>query len=136
MLMIAFGVMLGFGLQFFVPIQIIFPILSDRWKLTEKHPICCEIAFRIFLALVIFAIAQLVPNLGLLLSLIGSVCCVVLCFVLPALSELIIAHNRMNGIPWWMWIKDIIILIVALAGFVMGGALSLKSIIEERIPSH
>lgn len=133
MLMIAVGVMLGFAIQFFVPVQIMYPKVTDSWKLAEKHPICCEIAFRILLVLVVFAIAQIVPNLGLLLSLIGSVCCVVLCFVFPALSELIIAHNRLNGIPWWMWIKDFIILAIALTGFFIGGALSLKDIVEETI---
>lgn len=133
MLMIAVGVMLGFAVQFFVPVQIMFPKVAESWKLAEKHPVCCEIAFRILLVLLTFAIAQLVPNLGLLLTLIGSVCCVVLCFVLPALSELIIAHNRLNGIPWWMWAKDIVILTIALAGFFIGGGLSLKEIVEETI---
>lgn len=82
------------------------------------------------MVLVTFAVAELVPNLGLLLTLIGSVCCVVLSFVFPAVSELIILNSE-GGIGMLRWTKNIAILLIALAGFVFGGWFSLKQIIED-----
>lgn len=131
--MIAIGVMLGYGIQFFVAIQIMLPSISDKWKFALKHPVCSELIFRTFWVLVTFTIAQIVPNLSLLLSLIGSVCCVFLAFVFPVLAELVIMNNEETGIRFIIWFKNIVILLIAFSGFVFGGALSLKQIVEEII---
>lgn len=129
--MIAAGVMLGYAIQFFVAIQIMFSSISEKWKFADTHPVCSELIFRTFWVLVTFTVAEIVPNLSLLLSLIGSVCCVVLAFVLPVLAELAIKHNEQSGIPLRIWFKNVVILFIALMGFTLGGALSLKQIVEE-----
>lgn len=129
--MIATGVMLGYAIQMFVVIQIIFSKISASSKFAQKHPTLSELMLRTLMVLVTFTIAELVPNLGLLLTLIGSVGCAVLAFVFPALSELIILNSEKNGIRLSIWIKNIIILLIAFTGFIFGGSLSLKQIIEE-----
>lgn len=129
--MIATGVMLGYAIQFFVAIQIMYSSVSENWKFATKHPVCAETIFRTVWVLVTFTVAEIVPNLSLLLSLIGSVCCVVLAFVLPVLAEFVIMNTKEPKIRFLIWVKNIIILAIALVGFIFGGALSLKQIFEE-----
>lgn len=130
-LTIALGVLLGYAIQFFVPIQIMFLSFCDSWKFVARNPVFCELLFRTLMVLVTFIVAAVVPNLSLLLSLVGSVCCVVIAYVFPAVSELIILHSDENGIGWLDWLKNGIILSIALAGFLFGGGLSLKEIIKD-----
>lgn len=131
MLMIAMGVLLGYAIQFFVAIQILFTTVSDSWSFADKHPVCAETIFRVLMVLVTFAVAELVPNLSLLLSLIGSVCCVVLAFVFPVIADLIIRHSQSSGIGCIHLFKNLIILAIALAGFSFGGFVSINAIVEE-----
>lgn len=82
------------------------------------------------MVLVTFGVAELVPNLSLLLSLIGAVCSTVLALVLPPLIEFILLSCQDNGISWYVLIKNSIILIIALLGFATGGYESLSKIIK------
>lgn len=129
--MIALGVLLGCPIAFFVPVQIMFSSLSNLWTFTAKHPVLSELLFRTLLMLLVAVIPASVPNLSLLLSLIGSVCCNVIAFVLPVLSEMSILHNGPNGIGFWYWLKNSLIIIIAIAGLILGGGLSLKDIIKS-----
>lgn len=129
--MIAMGVMFSYAIQFFVAIRIMFPSISSSWKFATKHPIYAELIFRTFWVLVTFAVAEIVPHLSLLLSLIGSVCCVVLVFVFPVLAELVIMDSQTYGIHKVVWLKNVIILMIALSAFILGGGLSLIRIYEE-----
>lgn len=132
--MIAIGVLFGYAIQFFVAIQIMFSNLSDRSfaKMTiDKHPKLCELIFRSLMVLVTFLVAELVPKLSVLLSLIGSVCCVPLVFMLPVLCEMMILSSEPSGIGGFYWLKNGIIMTVAIAGFIAGGALVLKQVYNE-----
>lgn len=130
-MMVTFGVLLGYAIQFFVAIQIMFTKITEWWKFAAKHPVPCELVFRSIMVLVTYIVAMVVPDLTLLLSFVGSVCSTVLAFVLPAICELILSHNFEQGIPLWCWIKNSVILLIAFVGFSLGGALSLKEIIEK-----
>jgi solute carrier family 36 (proton-coupled amino acid transporter) len=130
-LMVGLGVMLGYAIQFYVAIEIIFPSITEASKFAEKHPVFMELIFRSIMVLITFIIAQIVPSLSLLLSLIGSVCCVVLVFVLPTICELMLRHNDENGIGLWCWIKNLIILAIAFAGFCLGGGTAIIQIVES-----
>jgi proton-coupled amino acid transporter len=129
--MVMIGVMLGYAIQFFVAVQIMFPKIQDTWKIAERHPVTAECIFRSVMVLVTFTIAQLVPNLSLLLSLIGSLCCSVLVFIFPSIIDLIVTKERDGNIGIGCWIKNITILVIAIAGFLTGGALSIKNIVDE-----
>lgn len=82
------------------------------------------------MVLVTFGVAELVPNLSLLLSLIGAVCSTVLALVLPPLIEFIILSCEDNGIGWFVFLKNSIILLISILGFVTGGYESLSKIIK------
>lgn len=127
---IALGVLLGYAIQFFVAIQIMFPSIKGTFNFANEHPFICEIIFRTLMVLVTFGVAELVPNLSLLLSLIGSVCSTVLALVLPPLLEFMVMSCEDGGVSWFVLLKNSIILIISLIGFLTGGYESLSSIVE------
>lgn len=135
-LMVALGVLLGYAIQFFVAIQIMLPSITNTWKTAAKYPIRSELIFRAFMVLVTFTVAQLVPNLSLLLALIGSVCCVVLVFVYPVIAEMITKNDQEGGISVFVWVKNLIIMALAACGFVLGGGLSMINIYESFSHPH
>lgn len=130
-MMVSLGVLLGYAIQFFVAIQIMFVPILDYSNFVSKYPITSELAFRSLMVLLTFFVAMVVPDLTLLLSLVGSVCSTVIAFVLPSICELILTHNYENGIPFWCLVKNSVILLIALLGFSFGGILSLKEIAEK-----
>ncbi|KAG5681513.1 hypothetical protein PVAND_010939 [Polypedilum vanderplanki] len=130
--MASFGVLFSYALQFFVGIHIILPPIFRNSKTAAKFPIYTEQIFRTLMVFVTFIIAMLVPDLSLLLSLIGSVCCVILAFVFPSIVELMTRYDE-GKIGTFYWIKNIIILTIALCGFILGGGLALINIYEEFI---
>lgn len=129
-LAIALGVLLGYAIQFFVAIQIMFPSIRKTFRCVERHPLIGELAFRTFMVLVTFGVAEIVPNLSLLLSLIGAVCSTVIALVLPPLMEFIILTCEDESIGWFVIIKNSFILLLSLLGFLTGGYESLSSIIK------
>jgi solute carrier family 36 (proton-coupled amino acid transporter) len=127
---IAVGVMLGYPVQFYVAIQIMFSSIRSSVKTADRHPFVSELVFRSVMVLVTFSVAVLVPNLGLLLSLIGAACSTGLVMIFPPLMELMLMFSGENGISWFVVIKDSIILLISLFGFLTGGYESLSRIIE------
>jgi amino acid permease len=78
-----------------------------------------------------YIVAMAVPDLTLLLALVGSVCSTVLAFILPSICELTLAHSSEDGISVWCWLKNSVILLISLLGFCLGGAMSLMDIVEK-----
>lgn len=122
--------LLGYAIQFFVAIQIMFPTIKNTFKFADDHPLFGEFLFRTFMVLITFGVAELVPNLGLLLSLIGSVCSTVLALVLPPLMEFIILSCEDSKFSFIVVFKNSIILVLSLLGFLTGGYESLSGIIK------
>ena len=103
------------------------------WKFADSRPLAGELIFRIIVVLITFSVAMLIPNLGLLLSLIGSVCSTVLALVFPPVLEFIVILSEGKKIHWFIFIKNSLILTLAVLGFVTGGYESIKSIIKQYI---
>lgn len=107
-----------------------FPTIKNTFKFADDHPLLGEFLFRTFMVLITFGVAELVPNLGLLLSLIGSVCSTVLALVLPPLMEFIILSCEDSKFSFIVVFKNSIILVLSLLGFLTGGYESLSGIIK------
>lgn len=129
-LTIGLGVLLGYALQFFVAIQIMLPTVKNTFKFAESHPLIGELLFRTFMVLITFVIAEVVPNLGLLLSLIGSVCSTVIALVLPPVLEFILLSSEENQLTWYVIVKNSTILAISLLGFLTGGYEGISGIIR------
>lgn len=77
-------------------------------------------------------IAELVPALGLFISLIGSLCSTALALVFPPIIEIIVRRDIVSrSARFLMYSKNIVILILALAGFSTGTYESLSEIIKH-----
>ncbi|XP_058467632.1 proton-coupled amino acid transporter-like protein CG1139 [Malaya genurostris] len=129
--MIALGVLLGYALQFFVAIAIMWPSVQCRLNITQ-HKTLAEMGFRVGMVFVTFIIAECVPKLSLFISLIGALCSTALALIFPPIIELIVAYSDGERNPSvFLLAKNIFILLLALLGFFTGSYESLTKIIQE-----
>lgn len=130
MVMISVGVILGYAIQFFIPIQIMFPPIRKQFKLAGRHPHLSEMIFRVLMVLVTFSVAIAVPNLGLLISLIGAVCSTSLALVFPVIIECLVITRNGASMSCTLVIKNIFIIFLASVGFISGGYESIRQITQ------
>lgn len=82
---------------------------------------------RIALVLFIALVAAGVPGFGLFISLIGSLACASLSFIVPALCHLILFKSDLN----WFWVgKDIFLIVFGTVGAICGSAQAISDIIK------
>jgi solute carrier family 36 (proton-coupled amino acid transporter) len=130
MMIISVGVILGYAIQFFIPIQIMFPVIRAKFMLADSHPLAMELLFRMFMVLVTFSVALLVPNLGLLISLIGAICSTSLALVFPVVIEYLVLTRDDQPLDMFTATKIVLILVLAAVGFISGGYESINQIIH------
>uniref|UniRef100_A0A034V2Q5 Proton-coupled amino acid transporter 1 n=1 Tax=Bactrocera dorsalis TaxID=27457 RepID=A0A034V2Q5_BACDO len=128
--MVSIGVMLGYPLQFFIAIQIMLPNAIQIFHL-QSRPFTGELLFRTIMVVLTLCIAELVPALGLFMSLIGALCSTALALVFPPMIELLIKRDDNKGPGVWLFTKNIVILILALMGFSTGTYESLSQIVTH-----
>uniref|UniRef100_A0A1B0DLT3 Amino acid transporter transmembrane domain-containing protein n=1 Tax=Phlebotomus papatasi TaxID=29031 RepID=A0A1B0DLT3_PHLPP len=136
-LLISLGVLLGYALQFFIAIQIMWPGIQEKFG-PFNHPIIGEFAFRTIMVLVTLAIAMTVPKLSLFISLNGALCSTALALVFPPFIELVSNWEDSKGPGAAILLKNVAIMVVALLGFITGSYESLAQIIRafsEQTPS-
>ncbi|XP_017151545.1 proton-coupled amino acid transporter 1 [Drosophila miranda] len=129
-LMVSTGVLLGYPLQFFVAIQIMWPNAKQLCGISGRS-LVGELSFRTIMVIVTLAIAEMVPALGLFISLIGALCSTALALVFPPVIELIASSEPNKGPGLFVCTKNLIILVVALLGFFTGSYESLKQIVNH-----
>lgn len=126
-LMMALAIFLSYGLQFYVPMSIIWPSLKSKIQ-DERTQRISELLLRTSLVIVTFALAVAIPNLGAVISLVGAVSSSTLALIFPPVIEIITFWNK--GISRVMIMKDILIMIFGILGFVFGTYVSLENIIS------
>lgn len=95
--LIAFAILFSFGLNFYVPTDILWRKIEHRFS--EKRKQIGKIGFRFALALVMICIALAIPNLDPLISLIGAVCFSMLGKMLYKISKFILLCVFSSRIP-------------------------------------
>lgn len=129
-IIISCGVALGYAIQFYIPIKILFPSVQQRIKVAETHPFVGEMVFRVFVVFVTFAVALLIPNVGLLISIIGAICSNSLALVFPVFIEYLVKTRGDNRMSTFDSIKNVLILLLAVCGFLSGGYEGVLGVIE------
>ncbi|CAF1028316.1 unnamed protein product [Adineta steineri] len=129
--MYAIAIFLTYNLQFYVPFTLLWPRICRRilYKYSEKAKAKFEHVFRIGLIVITFAVAALIPNLGLVISLVGAVASTALSVIFPPICETITFWPNGLGRFKWQLILNIFIVLFGLYVFVAGTSLSLSNII-------
>lgn len=118
-LMIATAIFLTYGLQFYVPMEII-------WKNVNHHfvvrKLTVEYFFRICLVIFTVCMAITIPNLGFFISLVGALCLSTLGLMFPSIIELVTIWEEENGLGsyyWKLW-KNMFIITFGIVGLLTG----------------
>lgn len=130
LIILCVGVVLGYSIQFYIPMEIMFPSVRNVIKAADRNPLIGEICFRCFMVLVTLGVALVVPNLGLLISLIGAICSNSLALLFPVLIEYLVETRDNKPMSGIFMAKNGFILLLAIIGFVSGGYESVKQIID------
>ncbi|KAI8127858.1 Proton-coupled amino acid transporter 4 [Lucilia cuprina] len=127
----ALGVFFGYPIQFFIMIRIIWPPMKQNYNSAQKYPITLQVILRFIMVLLTFGVALLVPKLHLFISLIGAFCSTALAFVFPVFVDFVIRAQRPKGLNTWVYLKNIVILIIATLGIITGTYESINEIVKE-----
>ncbi|KAF4529003.1 hypothetical protein B566_EDAN017432 [Ephemera danica] len=135
---VSLALMFTYALQFYVPVDILWPDVrrhffpQDESLSVFERPSRAipEIAFRTLLVLITFISAELVPQLGLVISLVGAVSSTALALLFPPLSELLLVRGTDGHVPLLVLVKDVFLIVLGLVGFVTGTYASLQGIVE------
>ncbi|OXA56591.1 proton-coupled amino acid transporter-like protein CG1139 isoform X2 [Folsomia candida] len=128
------SIFLSYALQFYVPMSIAWPQLQAR--IPKNAQTAAEYAFRTSLVILTFALAVLIPNLGLVISFVGAFCTSVLGLILPPIFSLCTNWGVGYGCGRWMLWKDTALLIFGLVGCIAGTYVSILGIISDAPSSH
>ncbi|CAF2594139.1 unnamed protein product [Rotaria sp. Silwood2] len=130
-IMYAVAIFLTYNLQFYVPFSLLWPRLCRKilYKYSGQTVSKWEHAFRIGLIFITFIIAALIPNLGLVISLVGAVASTALSVIFPPICESITFWPDSLGRYKWQLILNILIISFGLYVFIAGTTLSLSNIV-------
>ncbi|KAL2748851.1 proton-coupled amino acid transporter-like protein pathetic isoform X3 [Vespula maculifrons] len=130
-IMIAVAIFFTYGLQFYVPMEIIWKNIRQYFG---SRKIVAEYSLRIFLVVFTVSVAIALPSLGPFISLVGAVCLSTLGMMFPSVIELVTVWEQDNGLgkyKWRLW-KNIAIISFGVLGFLTGSYVSIKEIIEQK----
>lgn len=122
---IAAGIMFSYALQFYVAVTFVWPDIVKTHG-PFKKPVLCELGVRTVMVLCTFAAAELIPHIGLFISLVGTVCSTALALVFPPLCDLALNWGKWS----WNYVYDVCSIIIAVVGFVTGTYCSVSAIVE------
>ncbi|XP_008211053.1 proton-coupled amino acid transporter 1 [Nasonia vitripennis] len=127
-LAISLSILLTYALQFYVPIGIMWPEFVHQFG-PFNYPVVGEILFRTTFCLITFILAEVIPQLGLFISLVGAVSSSALALIFPAIIEIVISWQdaKLNKFTFF---KDIVILGIGFLGCFTGTYASIAEIIH------
>ncbi|XP_034187798.2 proton-coupled amino acid transporter-like protein pathetic [Osmia lignaria lignaria] len=127
-LLIALAVLFTYGLQYYVPLEIMWKGLKD--KCSHKYQGVCETLLRIVMALLTVVVALIVPELDPFISLVGSIFFSILGISIPAIVETISCwEGHLGAFKWRLW-KNFILVMFSLFALIFGSWISILDIIK------
>ncbi|KAG5890794.1 hypothetical protein JTB14_007188 [Gonioctena quinquepunctata] len=129
-LMMAIAILLSYSLQFYVPFNIVWPMIRKHVE-DEKSQEIAEYVTRTVLVFITFLFAIAIPNLGAVISLVGAFSSSALALIFPPLIEIITFWpDKLGRNNWILW-KDIMIILFGFVGFLIGSYTSLLNILQS-----
>ncbi|XP_012281912.1 proton-coupled amino acid transporter-like protein pathetic isoform X2 [Orussus abietinus] len=129
--MIAVAIFLTYGLQFYVPMEIIWKNVK-HWFGARK--LMAEYGLRVILVTFTVGVAIAIPNLGPFISLVGAVCLSTLGLMFPSVIELVTFWEQEDGLGrlnWRLW-KNLAIICFGILGFLTGTYVSIEEILAAK----
>ncbi|XP_076296414.1 proton-coupled amino acid transporter-like protein pathetic [Lasioglossum baleicum] len=127
-ILIAVAVLFTYGLQYFVPMEIMWAAIKD--KCSHKYQGLCETLLRAFVVMFTVVVALLVPKLEPFISLVGAIFFSVLGISIPAVVETISCwEGHLGPYKWRLW-KNTMLLVFSLFALVFGSWISIVDIIK------
>lgn len=127
-LLFSLAIFITYLLQFYVPFQIIWPLIQHHFPANYVRPV--EYLLKALCIVITFGIAALIPHLELVIALIGAFSSSALALLFPPVLELVTfwPDNIRDGLP--MIIKNILILIFGITGFIAGTGVAIMEIVD------
>uniref|UniRef100_A0A8C1WLX9 Solute carrier family 36 member 1 n=1 Tax=Cyprinus carpio TaxID=7962 RepID=A0A8C1WLX9_CYPCA len=131
-LLYSFGIYITYALQFYVSAEILIPPAVARCG--PRWTLMVDLGIRVALVALTCALAILIPELDLVISLVGSVSSSALALIIPPLLQIITFHNE--DMKLWVMVKDIGISLIGFVGFVAGTYISIQEIVARNSSRH
>ncbi|VDP04788.1 unnamed protein product [Soboliphyme baturini] len=130
--MIAVSVCLTYPVQFYVPFSIVEEYIKKKYSDSWLKQRVIEYVARIGIVLLTFFFAELIPHLGLFISLVGSLAGACLALVFPAIIDTICEYDgRFWEIHYVLIVfRNFCFFILGILGLVVGTALSIRDIVN------
>ncbi|KAK9882050.1 hypothetical protein WA026_018900 [Henosepilachna vigintioctopunctata] len=127
-IIISLGILLTYSLQFYIPVEIMWPTVLNYIGDT-KHPVYAELVFRTLLVIITFVLAEAIPFLDLFISLVGAVSSAALALMFPPILNLVILYSY-GELTLTTIVIDVGVCLCGIVGAVTGTYTSIYSIIN------
>ncbi|VVC39501.1 Amino acid transporter, transmembrane domain [Cinara cedri] len=126
-----FGIICTYTLQFYVPIEILWPKVEKKFG-PFKSPVLWDTGLRVILVLITFLAADVIPHLSLFISMMGAVASTFLALIFPPLCHMAVtgSNEKEYGRFRWRLMMNAVTLALGALGFVTGTYASVYEICE------
>ncbi|XP_054162232.1 neutral amino acid uniporter 4-like, partial [Oppia nitens] len=134
LIMYTFAIVISYSVQMHVVIEQLWPrlesMLLDHFQIRQLFIQIINYVFRALLVILTFALAAFIPRLDLIIALVGAISCSSIAIIIPPILHTIYCSTiKMNGTKRvFIYLRNLIIFIIGLLGFITGAYFSIKDI--------
>lgn len=128
---LAVAIYITHGLQGYVALDITWNGYLKKRTDKNSRPLLWEYLLRTGLVIFTFLLAVAIPNIGMLISLVGAFCLSALGLAFPAIIEMGTYYYTLNGNHFkWMMAKNSVLIVFAIFGLIVGTYTSIQEIVN------